>query len=54
MGIDRVALAEELRQLRDLARIKWEEDPLPTGREACQHRRTWLSTILKLVFSRED
>ncbi len=34
MGIDRVALAEELRQLRDLARIKWEEDPLPTGREA--------------------
>ncbi len=34
MGIDRVSLAEELNQLRDLARTKWEEDPLPTGREA--------------------
>ena len=34
MAIDRIALARELNQLRELAKEKWKEDPLPTGRDA--------------------
>ena len=34
MSIDQVTLARELNHLRELAQKKWEEDPLPTGRDA--------------------
>ena len=34
MAIDRIALARELNHLRELAKEKWKEDPLPTGRDA--------------------
>ena len=34
MSIDQVALARQLNNLRELAKKKWQEDPLPTGRRA--------------------
>jgi ectoine hydroxylase-related dioxygenase (phytanoyl-CoA dioxygenase family) len=34
MAIDRFELAEQMQQLRDLARQKWQQDPLPVGAAA--------------------
>ena len=45
MAIDHLLLAKELEDLRRLAKEKWSEDPLPTGREAEERLRKEISEL---------